>query len=1066
MALVSPGVEVIIIDESQYASARINTVPYILIATAENKINAAGDDIASGTIASTSNDVHLITSQRELASAFGNPFFYKTSNGESINGYELNEYGLMAAYSVLGATNRAYVHRVDIDLAEITASLSRPLGNPNDGTFWLDLNETSWGIFAWNSASNIFNYQSPMQITNDDNLVGSVPIASIGNIGDYAVVTINANNPVYFKNDKNVWVLVGSDDWKLSLPTVIGTEANPTLITGETIIINGTTVTLTGTTIAELVTGINGAGETTFFAEEVDGKLHLFVQSGNTSGDSSVDIQLILAEGSGTLLSDAGLIVGTYAGPIVSHGTHTQVPRWRSTDTEPRPNGSLWIKTTAVNQGMNLIVKQYDTVTNTFIEQPVPVYANDETANKWLDPAYGGEGIDVGSTYAQYDVNENNTGLVKIFDRAFGETAITGDIVGSTFNIGDKFEVSVSQINDVNLPVATEITMSGTSAVDFVTDLLAANLTNLAVEVTANEKIKITHTGGGVIVLEDTTGGAIAATGITDSLESVRTNNAGQLILSNWNVLDYSADFTQPGQDPLDGTRWYYSEVSEMDILIQNDGAWMGYTNVDNDVRGYDLQVTNPDGPMLSFIAPTEQEDGSALEFGDLWVDSSDLENYPKISRWEEQNGLNQWVAIDTADSTSTQGLIFADARWANNETTDPVVDDMVAINVLNKSDYVDIDVPNPDLYPPGILLFNTRRSGYSIKEFRVDYFNAQDFGDDVLPAETSTWVTVSGLKDDGRANMGRQAQRAMVVSAMKAAIDTSEDIREEQREFNLLACPGYPELIPNMVALNNERNNTGFVIGDTPLRLSTAGADLVEWATNGDGEGTDTGDGLISNDEYLGVFYPSCKTSDLSGTEIIMPASHMMLRTIIHSDEQSYPWLAPAGERRGVVDNALALGYIDAQTGEFQQKRIRQGVRDVLYQANVNPITFLPGSGITNYGNKTTKPGSAMDRINVSRLVSYIRKQLEVLARPFLFEPNDELTRNEIKNVIEGLMNDLVAKRGLYDYSVVCDKSNNTNFRIDRNELWVDIAVEPVKAIEFIYIPVRIKNTGEISTG
>ena len=82
------------------------------------------------------------------------------------------------------------------------------------------------------------------------------------------------------------------------------------------------------------------------------------------------------------------------------------------------------------------------------------------------------------------------------------------------------------------------------------------------------------------------------------------------------------------------------------------------------------------------------------------------------------------------------------------------------------------------------------------------------------------------------------------------------------------------------------------------------------------------------------------------------------------------------------------------------------------------------------------------------------------------MFEPNDTTTRDEIKNSIESLMIDLVAKRGIYDYLVVCDTSNNTPARIDANELYVDVAIEPVKAVEFIFIPVRIKNTGEISAG
>jgi phage tail sheath protein FI len=106
------------------------------------------------------------------------------------------------------------------------------------------------------------------------------------------------------------------------------------------------------------------------------------------------------------------------------------------------------------------------------------------------------------------------------------------------------------------------------------------------------------------------------------------------------------------------------------------------------------------------------------------------------------------------------------------------------------------------------------------------------------------------------------------------------------------------------------------------------------------------------------------------------------------------------------------------------------------------------------------------LDRINVARLVAYIRGRLNEIGKTFVFEPNDQITRNEITNAITGLLVDLVNKRGIYDYLVVCDLSNNTPARIDRNELYVDIAIEPVKAVEFIYIPVRIKNTGEIAAG
>jgi hypothetical protein len=300
----------------------------------------------------------------------------------------------------------------------------------------------------------------------------------------------------------------------------------------------------------------------------------------------------------------------------------------------------------------------------------------------------------------------------------------------------------------------------------------------------------------------------------------------------------------------------------------------------------------------------------------------------------------------------------------------------------------------------------------------------------------------------------------------MKAAIDTNTEIREEQREFNLIAAPGYPELIPNMVQLNNDRKQTGFVVGDSPFRIPTEGTDLTNWLTNIELNSVESEDALVTRDPYLAVFYPSVLGSDLAGNSVAMPASYGVLRMILRSDQAAAQWFAPAGVRRGGLDNVSRLGYLTA-TGEFFSVGVRQGVRDILYENAVNPLTYSPVTGIINDGNKTrASSNSALDRINVARLIAFMRTQLDKMVKPFLFEPNDKTTRDEVKGVVDRFCNDLVTKRGLYDYLVVCDETNNTPDRIDRNELYIDIAIEPVKAIEFIYIPIRIKNTGEISSG
>mgnify|MGYP003650252824 FL=1 len=192
-----------------------------------------------------------------------------------------------------------------------------------------------------------------------------------------------------------------------------------------------------------------------------------------------------------------------------------------------------------------------------------------------------------------------------------------------------------------------------------------------------------------------------------------------------------------------------------------------------------------------------------------------------------------------------------------------------------------------------------------------------------------------------------------------------------------------------------------------------------------------------------------------------------MALRTMIFNDNVAYQWFAPAGTRRGLVDNASSIGYINSATGEFEFNSIRVGLRDTLYENKINPITNLPGVGLVVFGQKTRNPTtSSLDRINVARLVNFIRTILARVGDGFLFEPNDKITRDQISNVISGAINDLVAKRGVYDYLVVCDDSNNTPTRIARNELYVDIAIEPMKAVEFIFIPIRLKNPGDIAAG
>jgi phage tail sheath protein FI len=145
-------------------------------------------------------------------------------------------------------------------------------------------------------------------------------------------------------------------------------------------------------------------------------------------------------------------------------------------------------------------------------------------------------------------------------------------------------------------------------------------------------------------------------------------------------------------------------------------------------------------------------------------------------------------------------------------------------------------------------------------------------------------------------------------------------------------------------------------------------------------------------------------------------------------------------------------------------EDHLDDGSRDSLYEEpkNINPIAYKAGRGILVLGQKTTSPNtSALDRVNVSRLVKFIKRELRKTLFQYLFEPNDRFTRANVKATTDSFLVSLIDRRGLYDFATVCDETNNTPDRIDRNELWIDVAIKPVKAVEFIYVPIRVVATG-----
>lgn len=304
-------------------------------------------------------------------------------------------------------------------------------------------------------------------------------------------------------------------------------------------------------------------------------------------------------------------------------------------------------------------------------------------------------------------------------------------------------------------------------------------------------------------------------------------------------------------------------------------------------------------------------------------------------------------------------------------------------------------------------------------------------------------------------------ARRVAITTALQASVNSNTEIRAETFDYNLILCPGYPELVDELLNLVVDIQEEALVIGDTPVDLTPDGV------TN-----PSTGWSVTTarqNNIHVAYYYPWGFASNLDGRNIVAAPSGTALRTYAFSDDVSFLWFAPAGVRRGVVTGVTDVGYVTGALGgptEFVPVALNIGQRDALYQdaagGRINPITFFPGQGILVWGQKTSAPQpSALDRVNVSRLIKYIKRQLRRNTLSFVFEPNDQLTRDNLKAVVDNFLGDLIVKRGLYDFATISDESNNTPDRIDRNEMYIDVALKPVKAAEFIYIPIRIVATG-----
>jgi hypothetical protein len=353
--------------------------------------------------------------------------------------------------------------------------------------------------------------------------------------------------------------------------------------------------------------------------------------------------------------------------------------------------------------------------------------------------------------------------------------------------------------------------------------------------------------------------------------------------------------------------------------------------------------------------------------------------------------------------------------------------------------------------------------TGYDPNQFDLRTDNGWD-----QPAEgiifgaagSNTYTLAGGLNYNGQTGISTTGALTATLAELKDGYDLFENTEDIKVDFLLMGSAGYAketaqELANKLISVAELRKDAIAFI--SPYR----GAALTDNPVEG-GVTVKTPEDITSN--VISFFSPVASSSyavfdsgykymydRFANTYRYAPLNGDIAGLCARSDINFFPWYSPAGTSRGAILNAVKLAYTPSKSQ-----------RDRLYTNRINPIIFSPGAGIILFGDKTgLGRTSAFDRINVRRLFIYVEDAISRAAKDVLFEFNDEITRTNFVNTIEPFLRDVQAKRGIFDYVVICDETNNTASVIDANEFRADIYIKPARSINFIGLTFIATKTG-----
>jgi len=324
----------------------------------------------------------------------------------------------------------------------------------------------------------------------------------------------------------------------------------------------------------------------------------------------------------------------------------------------------------------------------------------------------------------------------------------------------------------------------------------------------------------------------------------------------------------------------------------------------------------------------------------------------------------------------------------------------------------------------------------------------------------SETYTLNRGVNYNGQTGVSTEGALLADLSALKSGYDLFESTENYQIDFLLMGSANYTkdtaqELANKLISVAELRKDSLAFI--SPYRGAALTDTSSQTAVNVNPSELITKNVIsffssVASTTYA-VFDSGYKYmyDRFSNTFRYVPLNGDIAGLCARTDINTFPWYSPAGTSRGAILNAVKLPYNPSKSQ-----------RDRLYSNRINPVIFSPGAGIILFGDKTGYgKSSAFDRINVRRLFLYLEEAISAAAKDTLFEFNDEITRTNFVNTIEPFLRDVQAKRGIFDYVVVCDETNNTAAIIDSNEFVADIYIKPSRSINFIGLTFIATKTG-----